>query len=106
LSCSQEGSVEKTSEGFLSAIVALDFESARKYVTQESLDDIRLVEAVVDMIPKEQIGELRRGSYFITGYEIDEDNALVYYTASDDEEHVLRLEKMDGKWLIRWKQEF
>ncbi|MBR4803169.1 MAG: protein kinase [Bacteroidales bacterium] len=103
---SDEEQIKETSLAFLKAIDNIDFYGAKAYATPESAEALDAMAAFAGMAGEPEKG---KGSFHIDEVTIDGESAVAKYTRTEsgkeDEQSDLKLQKYDGKWLVKYTKE-
>ncbi|MEM5947298.1 hypothetical protein WKV44_01950 [Spirochaetia bacterium 38H-sp] len=91
---------------FLSSLVALDFEKASLFVTEDSRGDFDMYVAFLSLIPEEKRGQLAVRAFGIIDVAVEGDKARVLYKIEDEAVDELFLVRENGSWKVDWFMEF
>jgi hypothetical protein len=102
--CSSSDSPRSVAEKFLKAMGTQDFETAKKYGTEETEKLLDMMSGFskmsADTVAKKDM------KFEITNEDISGDNAIIYYREEGrDGELQLPMVKMDGKWKVLLSKE-
>jgi len=103
VSCGGSDNPRSVAEKFLKAMSTQDFESAKKYGTEETEKLLDMMSGFTKMSPDTAQKELR---FEITNEKISGDNAIIYYREEGREgELQLPMVRIDGKWKVLLSKE-
>lgn len=103
LSCTSGDSPKAVAEKFLTAYGELDYETARKYGTEETAKLMDMLSGVKKLT--DDVDDLRK-KFVITGEKIDTDKAIVYYKEENTSTELpLILTREEGKWKVNMTKE-
>lgn len=91
---------------FLSSLVALDFEKASLYVSEDSKDEFDVYVAFMSLIPEKKRGQLAVRAFDIIDVVEDGDSARVRFRIEGEAVDELSLVREDGAWKVDWFAEF
>lgn len=98
MACGGGDSPKAVSENFLKALNRMDYETAKKYGTEDTGKLLDMMSGFAKMMPDSAKEEK---NFEIKDEKIDGDKATVTYSQTGDEsEQVLNLVKLDGKWKV------
>ena len=96
--CSSGDTPKSVAENFLKAINKMDYETAKKYGTQDTGKLLDMMSGFSKMIPDSARQER---SFEIKDEKVEGDKATVTYTQAGEEgEQNLNLVKVEGKWKV------
>ena len=103
---SEEDQIKDNAMGFLKAIDNMDFAGAKAYATAESADALDFMASMSGMAGEQEKG---KGNFTIDEVKIDGEAAVVNYTRNEEgkdaEKSNLNMQKVDGKWLVKYTKE-
>jgi hypothetical protein len=98
LSCGSGDSPKAVAENFLKAMNKMDYETAKKYGSEDTGRLLDMMSGFARMMPD---SARKERSFEMKDEKIEGDRATVTYTQSDsNEEQSLSLIKVDGKWKV------
>ena len=103
---SDEDQIKDNAMGFLKALDEQDFAGAKKYATPESAEALDAMASLAAMAGETEKG---KGTFTIDEVKIDGETAVAKYTRNEEgkdaENSNLDLQKVDGKWLVKYAKE-
>ena len=103
---SDEDQIKDNAMGFLKAIDNMDYAGAKAYATPESAEALDAMASLAGMAGEQEKG---KGNFTIDEVKIDGEAAVVNYTRNEEgkdaEKSNLNMQKVDGKWLVKYTKE-
>lgn len=91
---------------WLNSFYHMDYKEAKKYSTQETQDNLSMLENFATMVADSQKQNAQKIKIDIKDVKEEGDNATVNYTISEDKAtKSISLKKIDGKWLVHYSKQ-
>jgi hypothetical protein len=101
--CKSSDNPRAVAEKFLKAMTTQDFETAKKYGTEETEKLLDMMSGFTKMSPDSAAREMK---FEITREKVSGDNAIIYYREEGREgELQLPMVKLEGKWKVLLSKE-
>ncbi|AEJ62423.1 hypothetical protein Spith_2168 [Spirochaeta thermophila DSM 6578] len=105
LSCAS-GSPREVARRFLTALVSLDIEEARRYAARETLPSLDLLQAFVALVPEGERSALSVRSFRLEDVVEEGERIRVDYLIEGEGRQSLYLVKEGGEWKVLWPMEW
>lgn len=105
VSCSKNGP-KSAAESFLTAISHMDYETAKKYATEDAIKTIDMAASFAGMMPDSVKNEAKKIKVNVTNVVEEGETATVTYnTSADATSKTLNMVKdSDGTWKANWNK--
>ncbi|MEA2042301.1 MAG: DUF4878 domain-containing protein [Bacteroidota bacterium] len=97
-------SPQDAAESFLKALTKQDYDTAKKYSTETTVQMLTMIESMAGMASEEDMDMGSMDDITWGETDIDGDNAVVHYKTPEGDEK-LDLKKVDGDWKVDMKKE-